>query len=296
MNNKISVVINTYNEEKNLRVAIKSVKWADEVVVCDMESTDRTLSLAKALGVMVVSHKNTGYVEPGRNFAIGKTSGDWILILDADEEVPTTLADRLQELAKKNPEINFVEIPRKNIIFNKWIEHTGWWPDYQIRFFKKGSVSWNNKIHSKPETEGLGLTLEAQEQWAIIHNNYRSISEYLAKLDRYTNIQAKELLATGYQFKKEDLWNKPLSEFLSRYFSNKGYQDGLHGLVLSFFQAVSFFVLYLKIWEKDGFKEQKMELEEFNEQTKIIGKDIKYWVKETKGGFFKKVFKGFKND
>ncbi len=291
---KISAVVNAFNEEKNIQIAIKSVKWAAEVLVCDMESSDKTVSIAKALGAKVISHKNMGFVEPGRNFAIEKAAGDWILILDADEEIPETLAKHLQQLADKNPEINYVEIPRKNIIFNKWIEHTGWWPDTQIRFFKKGTVTWKDQIHSKPETKGLGLTLEPEEQWAIIHRNYRSISDYLGKLNRYTDVQAKELLDTGYEFKKEDLWNKPLAEFLSRYFANNGYHDGLHGLVLSLLQAVSFLVLYLKVWEKKGFSQQDIELSEFNEQTKIIGKDVDYWVKQIKGGSLKQIFKIFK--
>src|SRR3989344_6147563 len=154
----ISVVINTLNEEENLPRAISSVKGlADEIVVVDMHSEDATGDIAKKAGAKVFLHERTGYVEPARNFAISKTTGDWIFILDADEEIPDTLANRLRDISDNMHQIDFVEIPRKNIIFGKWMKESMWWPDYHIRFFKKGSVSWNEKIHSKPETKGSGI-------------------------------------------------------------------------------------------------------------------------------------------
>jgi len=291
---KISVVINTFNEEKNIRKAILSVAWADEIVVCDMQSVDETVKIAKSLGAKVVSYKQVNFVEPARNFAISSATSEWILILDADEQVPETLVTRLKELVKKNISASYVEIPRKNIIFNKWIKYTGWWPDYQIRFFKKGSVTWNNEIHSRPQTKGVGLTLESEEKWAIIHHNYQTVSNYLDRMGRYTEIQAEELFKSGYRFRWQDLFEKPLSEFLSRYFSNHGYKDGLHGLSLSLLQAFSFFVLYLKIWEKTGLKEQDLGLAEFEGETKLISKDVDYWINQSKGGTLKKFLKIFK--
>src|SRR3989344_1312352 len=109
---KISVVINTLNEEKNIERAMKSVNWAGEIVVCDMYSEDNTVEIAKKLGAKICFHKKTNYVEPARNFAISKATGDWILVLDADEEIPDSLSKRLQEIAEKMHQINFVEIPR----------------------------------------------------------------------------------------------------------------------------------------------------------------------------------------
>jgi len=291
---KISVVINTFNEEKNIRKAILSVAWADEIVVCDMQSVDETVKIAKSLGAKVVSYKQVNFVEPARNFAISSATREWILILDADEQVPETLVTRLKELVKKNISASYVEIPRKNIIFTKWILHTGWWPDYQIRFFKKGTVTWNNQIHNRPQTKGDGLKLEAEGKWAIIHSNYASIGEYIERLNRYSKIQAEEILKSGYKFKMQDLFEKPVSEFLSRYFASQGYQDGLHGLVLSLLQAFSFLIVYLKIWEKAGFTEQTLILSEFEKGTKIVSKDINYWLNQSKGGSLKQFLKIFK--
>src|SRR3990170_3911426 len=203
--NKISAVINTLNEEKNLSRAMESVKWADEIVVCDMYSEDKTVEVAKKLGAKIVRHKRINYVEPARNFVISKASGPWILVLDADEEIPDSLAKRLQEFAKSKIKSDFVEIPRKNIIFNKWMKASMWWPDYQVRFFKKGSVVWGDKIHSKPDTRGQGLQLPAEEKWAITHQNYQTIGQFIERMNRYTSIEAEELTKEGYKFDWQDL-------------------------------------------------------------------------------------------
>lgn len=277
MATKISVVINTLNEEKNIRRVINSVSWADEIVVCDMYSNDKTVALAEELGAKIIRYKKTNYVEPARNYAISKTAHDWILILDADEEVSKDLSRSLRQMLAKPIPSDFVEIPRKNIIFGKWIKASGWWPDYQIRFFKKKSVIWNDKIHSKPQTYGTGLALAEDENLAIIHHNYQSISQFLMRMNRYTDIESSHLISQGYEFAWTDLIKKPLNEFLSRFFANKGYQDGIHGLALSFLQAFSFLTLYLKIWEQTKFEEQSIQLEQLSKLSKESGKDINYW-------------------
>ena len=116
---KISVVVNTWNEEKNMGRCLESVKeFAEEIVVCDMESTDKTVEIAKKLGAKVYSHKLTYYVEPARNFAVSKATGSWILVLDADEELSGSLTRKLKVVAKED-KVDYVEIPRKNIIFGK---------------------------------------------------------------------------------------------------------------------------------------------------------------------------------
>lgn len=294
MDKKISVVINTFNEEKNIERVIKSVEWASEVVVCDMHSGDKTVSVARELGAKVILRKKVDYVEPARNFAISKATGDWILILDADEEIPESLSKRLQELVRKRISSDFVEIPRKNIIFGKWLKHTGWWPDYQVRFFKKGTVLWNNQIHSRPETKGAGLKLEPEEKWAILHRNYQTIGDFLDRMNRYTQVQVEELVKSGYKFKWQDLFEKPTGEFLSRFFANRGFEDGVHGLTLSLLQAFSNLVVYLKAWEREKFKQQDLGLVELEDETKVVAKDLNYWINQSKGGTLRKFLKIFK--
>lgn len=282
MTQSISVVINTLNEEKNIARALKSVGWADEILVCDMYSVDRTVEIAKQFGAKVVFHKKVNYVEPARNFAISKAGSFWILILDADEEIPRGLVKRLKEIASKPVSSDYIEIPRKNIIFGKWIKATGWWPDYQIRFFKKNAVVWQDKIHSKPQTKGEGLTIPSEENLAIIHHNYQTVAQFLTRMNRYTDIESKQINSLGHIFDWKDLVQKPLGEFLSRFFASRGYEDGLHGIALSLLQAFSVFVVYLKLWELSKFKKGQISLRDIEEEQVNSFNQINYWIKQTK--------------
>jgi (heptosyl)LPS beta-1,4-glucosyltransferase len=251
---KISAVINTLNEEKNIKRCLNSLKFVDEIVVVDMESEDKTREIVYKFTSHVYTHPKINFVEPARNFAIKKATGNWILIVDPDEEIPNNLARRLIEIADQD-QADFVRIPRKNIIFNKWLEYSRWWPDYNVRFFKKGKVVWQNAIHSVPITYGKGITLEDQEKLAIIHHSYNTLDQYLKRSLRYTDVQFKELSQEGYKFSPSDIINKPLSEFLSRFFAGEGYKDGLHGLVLALLQSFFILIIYLKLWQEQGFKE-----------------------------------------
>jgi (heptosyl)LPS beta-1,4-glucosyltransferase len=284
---KISVVVNTFNEEKNLERALKSVQdFADEIVVVDMHSTDRTVQIAKKFKAKVFLHEYTRFVEPARNFALRQAQGDWILILDADEELPASLAKTLIETAKAG-EADWVELPRKNMIFSQWIKNSRWWPDFLPRFFKKGKVSIPAKIHAPYEKEGQGIRLPAEEENALVHHHYESISQYLERLNRYTDIQAEELKEKGYLFCWQDLMIKPANEFFSRFFAGEGYKDGLHGLVLALLQAFSELVLYLKIWEKGGFTKEN--INSLTEVMEKIMRDYLYWQQKVTANAFAKI-------
>ncbi len=291
MSQKISVVINTLNNESTIKRAISSVIWADEIVVCDMESEDKTIEIAKKMGAKVFTTKRLEYVEPARNIAISHATNEWILIIDPDEEVSESLKNKLEEIASNFKEIDFVKIPRKNMIFNTWMKASMWWPDYNIRFFRKSKVKWGNKIHRPPESFGLGIDLEDKEEFAIIHHHYDSINQFLERMIRYTNIQAQELIEEGYKVDWKDFVKKPLSEFLSRFFANRGFEDGLHGLVLSLLQAFSFLVVYLKVWEHNKFEKQVISFNELKALKKETGLELDYWIKN--GNLPKNPFKRF---
>ena len=295
---KISVVINTLNEEKNLPRALASVKsFADEIVVVDMKSDDKTVEIAKKAGAKVYEYKRGGYVEPFRNYAISKATGEWILILDADEQISKALVKKLKEIVQK-PKADYYRLPRKNIIFGKWIKHSRWWPDYNIRFFRKGFVSWSEIIHSVPITQGKGLDLQVREDFAIIHYHYDSIEQFVERMNRYTSEHAKLRAKDGYKFSWKDLIKKPTEEFLSRYFYGEGYKDGLHGLVLAGLQAASEFILYLKVWQLEKFKNQKFEINEVIDEMKRVESDIHYWQADTLlksgGGIIQRIKRKFK--
>lgn len=274
---KLSVVINAQNVERDLPRALSSIKnLADEIVVIDQGSTDDTFKIAKEFGAKIYKHEPVKYVELTRNFAIGKATGDWILILDPDEEIGKELALEMKKVIKEN-KTDYYRIPRKNIIFGKWIANTLWWPDYQTRLFKKGKVSWSEVIHSVPITMDKGGDFEAKEDLAIIHHNYRTVEEYLEKLNRYTSVQADFLVKDGYTFNWKDLIGKPFREFVARYFTGEGYKDGVHGLTLSLLQAFSELVVYTKVWQSTKFEKENVDLKSVVAEMRSKEKDLHYW-------------------
>lgn len=294
---RISAVINALNAQDYIERALGSVRWVDEIVVVDDGSSDDTVRIAKKYTNKIFHHKSLGYVEPARNFALDKATGDWVILLDTDEEIPQALAKELKKLAEGAKQIDYVEIPRKNLIFGRWIEGTFWWPDYHPRFFRRGKVIWRDEIHSKPKLEGLGLKLEPKEDFAIVHHNYDNLDQFVKRnFITYSKQQAKELIESGYKFEWSDLITKPLGEFLSRYFANEGYKDGLHGLALSLLQAVSFLLVYLRVWEEMGFKDKKIELAEFKDKSKSWAYEMNYWVDYTvkSKNLFVKVYRKIK--
>lgn len=274
---KISVVINvTEPEVKFLNECLETVKgWADEIVIIDMECGQSLKKIVKKFQAKVFQHQKVDYVEPVRNFSLKKTKNEWVLILDPDERLTEDLKHKLKKIIEEN-EVDFVKIPRKNIIFHHWMQHSRWWPDYNIRFFRKQNVKWSDQIHVPPETQGVGIDIPPEEQMAIVHLHYQNISQFLSRLDRYTSQQLNILTKSDYQFRWQDLIVKPVNEFLSRYFAGQGYKDGLHGLALALLQSFSELILYLKVWESDDFPVHETKLVDFS---RLMHKQIKdyYW-------------------
>lgn len=279
----LSVVIVAWNEEKNLPRVVASVKdLADEiVVVVDKSSLDKTAQVAKKLGCKVFYHEHTGIVEPIRSFAVSKAKNEWILLLDADEEVTEELASQIRDITKESS-VDFVRIPRKNIIFGKWIKSDHWWPDYVYRLFKKDALTWDNAIHSVPFTRGAGLDLPADEQYGLIHHHYSTIFEYVEQINRYTEFQKKLVLEKGYRFVVSDLITKPMDEFIRQYFARHGYRDGIHGLALSLLQAFSELVLYLKLWQDGGFLAEVVKPESIVKMTNDKMVEYRWWQYQAK--------------
>ncbi len=277
----ISVVVTAISgEEKYLLSCLTSVKnFASEIVIVDMSDSKAISNIAKKFKTKIFKHDFVNYVEPVRNFGINKATSDWILILDPDEEISSSLSLRLKQIVKDNL-VDYVRIPRKNIVFGKALRHSRWWPDYNIRFFKKGKVSWDEIIHSVPMTEGEGIDLEAKNEFAIIHHHYENIEQFIERMNRYTSVQAK-LKSKDYQFHWSDLIKKSSAEFLSRFFANEGYKDGVHGLALSLLQSFSELVLYLKLWGFEKFKEENMQIGSVIGELGNTKKEFNYWQNDT---------------
>lgn len=279
----ISAVIFVTKEDLNLLTkAVTSLQGlASEIVVINMTEGEDLKFLSEKPGIKIYPHKKVPYVELVRNFGVSKATKDWILIVDPDEEIPDTLAAKLKEIVKKG-KADYYRLPRKNIVFGKWMKYSRWWPDFNIRFFKKGKITWNEIIHSVPMTTGRGEDLPSEEKYCIIHSNYFSLSNYFEKMERYTTAQAKVLTEKNYKFIWKDLIKKPLAEFLSRFFAFEGYKDGIHGLALALLQAFSELVVYLKLWEKEKFMPQAISLKEVETQFKESEREISWWILESK--------------
>lgn len=249
---KLSAVINTKNSSQTLKETLESIRFADEIVVVDMESQDNTRELARQYTDHVFTHKDVGYVEPARNFALSKAKGEWILVIDSDEVVSPGLKRWLEQLTTaKTQTADCYYIPRKNIIFGTWVKTAGWWPDPILRVFRRGQVHWQDKLHSVPITKGEVVELPADSKLALVHYHYRTVEEFVERLNRYSSIQAKERSGSGAP-KASAVWQDFSGELLSRLFARDGVSGGVPGLGLSLLQAFSQTVVALKVWEKNS--------------------------------------------
>lgn len=249
--NKISAALSVFNEEKNIERCLKSLAFVDEIIVVDNGSTDRTVEIAKKFTKKIYTQKNDpSKIDIQKNLGFDKATGDWILSIDADEEVDPALTEEI-----KNETGNFdgYFIPRKNIIFGKWIQHSGWYPDFQLRLFKKGKGRFTkDHVHESLTLDGKTGYLKGE----IIHHNYDTVSQFLKRaINVYIPSETQNYLDKGYVFSYSDAIKFPLKEFLSRFFSREGYKDGFHGLMLAMLMAFYHFLIFVNLWEINKFKD-----------------------------------------
>ena len=273
---KLSVVILTKNEEKNIKACIESISFSSEILVIDDNSTDSTRTIAKKMGAKVYIRTLDDFASQ-RNFGLTKVTGDWVLFIDADERVPRELAHEIVDSINSEDEF-FYKIPRKNKIFGKYLEHTDWYPDYQYRLFEKGKGKWGRKVHEQLETKLTGRELDK----SLLHDNYETIQQFVDKnFGIYADYEADLLISSGYKFQPADLVSKPINEFLRRFFASRGYLDGVHGLVASTLVSFGTFVVYAKVWEKQGFREESLSLKTIQGEFNKSGRDIQFWIKNS---------------
>lgn len=276
-NKKLSVVISAYNEEQKIRACLESASFGEEIIVVDSGSTDLTATTAKEFGAKVFRRENSPMLNINKNFGFSKASGDWILSLDADERVTPELKDEiLREVG--NPNASGYWIPRKNIIFGKWIQSDMWWPDYQLRLFKAGKGRFPEKhVHEYLQVDGETRKLKEP----MIHENYNSISQYLYKLDKiYTENEVENFLSSGKKIMWIDAIRFPAQDFIKTFFAQRGYKDGLHGLVLSLLQAFYMEIVFAKIWERQGFYQYNNSgfVKDIYRESKKITGELRYWL------------------
>lgn len=290
---KISVVVSAYNEEKNIEECLKSASFANEIILIDNTSTDKTADIASKYTSKIFSLPNKIMLNTNKNFGFAKATGDWIISLDADERISPQLQKEIKR-AIKNSKVAGYWIPRENIIFGKWIIGEMWWPDYQLRLFRKGYGKFPEKhVHEYLKVQGETEKLK----YPLIHQNYTSIDQYLYKmLNIYVPSEVKNRQGIGIQW--TDSLRFPINDFLKTFFLQKGYRDGLHGLVLSLLQAFYMEIVFVKLWENNKFRKEnpKNFLSEVQKEFKRIGKDFKYWfltsrISETRNPFKKVIYR-----
>jgi glycosyltransferase involved in cell wall biosynthesis len=234
---RVSAVINTLNEEQNLPHVLRSVRpWVDEMIVVDMHSEDRTVEVARELGANVYLHPRMGYVEPARAFAVGRATGDWIVLLDADEMIPHPLSSALLEIARAD-RADVAMLPRLNYMLGAQMMHTRCGPqqDYQLRFFKPGFLNLTDQIHrgARPTKDARVVYLPYGPGQAIVHFANVDFAQILEKINLYTTIEAGERSNEQKRPRALRSLARGGQKFCDYYIKAKGYRDGWRGFCVS---------------------------------------------------------------
>lgn len=250
MKDKISVVINTRNASRHLEKVLQAAKGFDEIVVCDMESTDNTVEIANKYGCKVVTFPKKDYVsaEPARNFAIQSASSYWVLVVDADELITDDLRNYLYERIRETDCPAGIYIPRKNYVMNKFIKQT--YPDPQLRFFKRDGSDWPPYVHTYVKVDGRTEKIPPHRmELALIHIS-DTVYDQLYKMNQYTEneVVKKGDIKVGIL----KIFFKCTHRFIKSYILKGGFRHGIRGLVYAVNDANYKFYTLIKIWEKQN--------------------------------------------
>ena len=246
--NKISVVVITKDEEKNISDCLKSIEWADEIIVVDSESTDKTVELAKQFTGRIFIRKWEGYVHQ-KKYALSLARNEWILSLDADERITPELKDEILKLAPG--EFSGFRIRRKNFLLKKEITSCGWERDYQLRLLKRDKAGLSDRlVHEKFIVDGQLDTLKNP----MLHYTFSSFSDYLEKINYYTSLKAQELFRKKKRVEAWTIFSHTVSAFFAFFFFKRGFKDGVYGMIISLLHSVSTMMNYIKLWESQNKK------------------------------------------
>lgn len=273
----ITAVVHTRNSASTLEACLQSVSWCDVIFVVDMGSIDKTLEIAKKHGAKVFEVKTAlNYADPIRGDFLKKVKTDWTLIVDSDEEVPPTLAAKLKELMMVAA-VNGYSLPRKNIVLGKWMQHTGYWPDYIVRFFRTGKATYPPQVHAQPIIDGRHEFIPPEENYALVHHHYNTIFEFIERMNVYTGLEVEKLTSQGKNYTPLEAMREFFAEFNRRFFQMQGYRDGSYGLVLALLSAVYQLVAYLKAWEASKMETQ-VNLDEVEIEVAAGCDATSYWI------------------
>ena len=248
----VTVTVITKNEADALADALRSVSWADEIIVIDAESTDDTVAIARQFTDRVYVRPWNGYIDQ-KNHAATLASHDWILSLDADERVTPQLAEEIRSLLATKPAAAGYRVPRVSFYFGRWMRTTDMYPDYQLRLYDRRRARWDGRyVHESVRADGAVDYLKSDLQ----HYPYRDLSEHLIRMDRYTTLAAQQMHEQGRRATVMGLLIHPRLAFLRNYILKGGFRDGKAGLVISLVNSYYVFLKFAKLWElqKDSDK------------------------------------------
>mgnify|MGYP001571083632 CR=1 FL=1 len=241
---KLTVTIIALNEEANIRDCLESVRWADEVIVSDSGSADRTAELCRNYGAKVFMDDWLGYGRQ-KNLCQDRAANEWILNIDADERITPELREEIQNALAGNGADGYL-IPRKNYFGGFWVRRCGWYPDYNLRLYRKSAGRFvERRVHEAVHLEGRKERLKSP----MIHLTYRDTTDYLSRMQRYSTLAAEDMLNEGRRPSLLDLFVRPQFTFFKMFVLKRGFLDGTTGLVLSMLYAFYTFSKYAKLWE-----------------------------------------------
>lgn len=251
----ISVYIITLNEANAIGCAIESVRWADEIVVLDSGSVDDTCVIARKLGARVETWQFEGFAAQ-KNAAMNLCEGEWLLNIDADEEVTSELERSIRKTVGENrKEPGAYEVNRRTWYLGRWMRHCGWYPQYRTRLCRAGEASWSGgSIHEYLESGSRPGRLDGD----LLHRPYDNLSDHLKKIGKYADIWAREHTENGGRAGWIDLLFRPLARFLKMYVLKAGFLDGMPGLVASAMGSVYAFMKYARLYEIAGSTDENV--------------------------------------
>ncbi len=247
---KISAAIITFNEEKNIKRCIDSLDFCDEIIVVDSLSSDNTCKIAKELGAKVIDQKFLGHIDQ-KQLAVDYCSNNWVLSLDADEEVSEELKKTILSLLQNDFKYDAFSMNRISFHLGRWIKHGGWYPDRKIRLFNKTKAKWGGyNPHDKVIVNGTVGYISGD----LKHYVFTDLRQNIDANNSYSSIMANDLYRNGKKFSYIKLFLKPLGKFLETYIYKRGFLDGMPGFIIAVGAAYSMFLKFSKLWELEKLK------------------------------------------
>ena len=241
----VSVYVLTYNNRRTIEPCLQSLGWAQELVVVDSFSTDGTYEICQQYTDKIYQRKWSGHRDQYQ-YAAHQTTRDWMMFVDADEEIPPELAEEIRKVLKeRTDDVDGFIAYRRTYYLGRWIRFGGWYPDFEIRLYRRDKGRWEGGLHAKIVVDGRVDSLKNE----YLHDTYRNISDQILTIDKYSQIAAEDMIKRGEKFCLLKLLFHPPFRFIKEYLFKSGFRDGLPGLIIIVSTMFYVFIKYAKLWE-----------------------------------------------